>query len=94
MNILPQVEAALITSPYVENIMLHCDPFRSYCVALVVASEPALRDWAARQQISFNDFPELCEKDETIKEVLGSLIKVSIVNHCFTGTDEHKGFAD
>ncbi|CAO2834527.1 unnamed protein product [Amaranthus hypochondriacus] len=72
---LGKVEAALITSPYVENIMLHCDPFHSYCVALVVASEPALRDWAAKQQISFNDFPELCGKDETIKEVLGSLVK-------------------
>lgn len=94
MNLLPQVEAALITSPYVENIMLHCDPFHSYCVALVVASEPALRDWAAKQQISFNDFPELCGKDETIKEVLGSLVKVSIVNHFLTGTDEHMCFAD
>ncbi|XP_048492553.1 long chain acyl-CoA synthetase 9, chloroplastic-like isoform X1 [Beta vulgaris subsp. vulgaris] len=72
---LGKVEAALITSPYVENIMLHCDPFHSYCVALVVASESALRDWASKQGISFNDFPNLCQKEETLKEVLGSLVK-------------------
>lgn len=74
-----QVEAALITSPYVENIMLHCDPFHSYCVALVVPSEPAVQDWAVKQGISFNDFSDLCQKKETVKEVLGSLAKVSLL---------------
>ncbi|XP_021743723.1 long chain acyl-CoA synthetase 9, chloroplastic-like [Chenopodium quinoa] len=72
---LGKVEAALITSPYVENIMLHCDPYHSYCVALVVASESAVRDWAVKQGISFTDFSDLCQKEETVKEVLGSLVK-------------------
>lgn len=72
---LGKVETALITSPYVENIMLHCDPFNSYCVALVVASESVLQDWATKQGISFSGFPDLCQKEETVKEVLGSLVK-------------------
>ncbi|XP_074263667.1 long chain acyl-CoA synthetase 9, chloroplastic [Silene latifolia] len=72
---LGKVEAALVSSPYADNIMVHADPFHSYCVALVVASEHALQEWADKQGISFSDFPDLCQKEETTKEVLGSLIK-------------------
>lgn len=72
-----QVEAALIVSPYVENIMLHADPFHSYCVALVVASHPTLEGWALKQGIAFGDFADLCQKQETVREVLGSLVKVN-----------------
>ncbi|KAF7114255.1 hypothetical protein RHSIM_RhsimUnG0092800 [Rhododendron simsii] len=72
---LGKVEAALIVSPYVENIMLHADPFHSYCVALVVASQPALEGWASKQGIAFVDFADLCQKQETVREVLASLVK-------------------
>ena len=71
-----QVEAALSVSPYLDNIMLYADPFYSYCVALVVASQSTLEDWAVKQGISFTDFADLCEKEETIKEVQASLLKV------------------
>lgn len=56
--------------------MLHADPFHSYCVALVVAAQAALEDWAADHAIEFVDFSDLCSKEETIKEVLASLVKV------------------
>lgn len=72
---LGKVEAALIVSPYVDNIMMHADPFHSYCVALVVASQPAVEEWAAKQGIVYNDFAELCEKEETVKEVYASIVK-------------------
>ncbi|KAE9446475.1 hypothetical protein C3L33_21626, partial [Rhododendron williamsianum] len=72
---LGKVEAALIVSPYVENIMSHADPFHSYCVALVVASQPALEGWASKQGIAFVDFADLCQKQETVREVLASLVK-------------------
>lgn len=72
-----QVEAALIVSPYVENIMLHADPFYSYCIALVVASQPALEGWASKQGTAFVDFADLCQKQETVREVLASLVKVN-----------------
>ncbi|XP_058190113.1 long chain acyl-CoA synthetase 9, chloroplastic [Rhododendron vialii] len=72
---LGKVEAALIVSPYVENIMLHADPFHSYCVALVVASQSALEGWASKQGIAFVDFADLCQKKETVTEVLASLVK-------------------
>ncbi|XP_014500363.1 long chain acyl-CoA synthetase 9, chloroplastic [Vigna radiata var. radiata] len=73
---LGKVEAALSTSPYVDNIMLHADPFHSYCVALVVASHPALEQWASQQGIAYsNNFSELCRKEETVKEVHASLLK-------------------
>lgn len=72
---LGKVEAALIVSPDVDNIMMHADPFHSYCVALVVASQPAVEEWAAKQGIVYNDFAELCEKEETMKEVYASIVK-------------------
>ena len=56
--------------------MLHADPFHSYCVALLVASQHAVEDWASKQGIPFTDFADLCEKEKTIKEVHSSLIQV------------------
>ncbi|XP_061341905.1 long chain acyl-CoA synthetase 9, chloroplastic isoform X1 [Gastrolobium bilobum] len=72
---LGKVEAALIVSPFVDNIMLHADPFHSYCVALVVVSQSTLEEWASKQGIPYLDFSELCMKEETVKEVLASLVK-------------------
>ncbi|XP_068313148.1 long chain acyl-CoA synthetase 9, chloroplastic-like [Pyrus communis] len=72
---LGKVEAALSVCPYVDNIMLHADPFHSYCVTLVVASRVTLEEWAAKQEITFTDFADLCSKAETIKEVQASLVK-------------------
>ncbi|XP_027094260.2 long chain acyl-CoA synthetase 9, chloroplastic-like [Coffea arabica] len=74
---LGKVEAALIISPYVDNIMLHADPFHSYCVALVVASQAAIEEWASKKGIEYTDFSDLCQKEETIKEVHGSLVKAA-----------------
>ena len=71
-----QVEAALSVSLYVENIMIHADPFHNYCVALVVASRSTLEDWASKKGIEFTSFSDLCEKEETSKEVQASLVKV------------------
>lgn len=71
-----QVEAALSSSSYVDNIMIHADPFHSYCVALVVAAQSELKYWASKQGILDTDFKDLCQKQETVKEVLQSLAKV------------------
>lgn len=73
-----QVEAALIVSSFVDNIMLHADPFHSYCVALVVVSQSTLEEWASNQGISYSDLSELCTKEETVKEVHASLVKVCL----------------
>lgn len=70
-------------SPYVDNIMLHANPFRNYCVALVVASQPAVEDWALKQGIAFIDFSDLCQKEETVKEVHASLVKVGLLDKQF-----------
>lgn len=72
---LGKVEAALVSSPYVDIIVLHADPFHSYCVALVVASQATLEEWALKKGIKYADFADLCHKEETVKEVLGSLVK-------------------
>lgn len=74
---LGKVEAALSTSPYVDNIMVHADPFHSYCVALVTPAPHALESWAQKQGIAFNDFPDLCQKPEAVKEVHASLVKAA-----------------
>ncbi|XP_047149344.1 long chain acyl-CoA synthetase 9, chloroplastic isoform X2 [Vigna umbellata] len=72
---LGKVEAALIVSPFVDNIMVHADPFHSYCVALVVGSQFTLEEWASQQGISYVNFLDLCAKEETVKEVHASLVK-------------------
>ncbi|KAL5204550.1 hypothetical protein ABZP36_009421 [Zizania latifolia] len=74
---LGKVEAVLSVSPYVDNIMIHADPFHSYCVALVVVSRSELKDWASKQGITYTDFLDLCQKQETVKEVLQSLTKAA-----------------
>ncbi|GLT47106.1 hypothetical protein SLA2020_208250 [Shorea laevis] len=74
---LGKVEAALIVSPYVDNIMLHADPFYNFSVALVVASQPAVEEWASKQGISFTDFADLCQKTETLAEVRASLVQAA-----------------
>ena len=71
-----QVEAALITSSYVDNIMVYVDPFHNYCVALVVPSHQALKKWAEDSGISHDKFSDLCNKTEAINEVQKSLSKV------------------
>lgn len=58
--------------------MLHADPFHNFCVALVVAAPHALEEWALKRAISYSDFSDLCQKEETVKEVHGSLIKVGV----------------
>uniref|UniRef100_A0A0D9XX99 4-coumarate--CoA ligase n=1 Tax=Leersia perrieri TaxID=77586 RepID=A0A0D9XX99_9ORYZ len=74
---LGKVEAALIVSPYVENIMIHADPFHSYCVALVVAAHSELENWALQQGVAYTDIADLCQKPEAVKEVLASLSKAA-----------------
>ncbi|ESQ27361.1 hypothetical protein EUTSA_v10018213mg [Eutrema salsugineum] len=74
---LGKVEAALSISPYVENIMVHADPFYSYCVALVVASQQTLEGWALKQGIDSANFEELCAKEQTVKEVYASLVNAA-----------------
>lgn len=69
----------MIVSPYVENIMVHADPFHNYCVALVVAAHNELENWASQQGIKYIDFSDLCQKQEAVKEVLGSIAKVCVL---------------
>ncbi|XP_076886264.1 long chain acyl-CoA synthetase 9, chloroplastic-like [Bidens hawaiensis] len=74
---LGKVEAVLSASPYVDNIMVYANSFHSYCVALVVASQAAVESWALQKGIKFDDFTSLCEMEETVKEVYGSLLKAA-----------------
>ncbi|KAL6846387.1 hypothetical protein ACP4OV_023835 [Aristida adscensionis] len=74
---LGKVESALSTSSYVDNIMVHADPFHNYCVALVVPAHQALEKWAQNSGINYKEFEELCQNDEAIKEVQQSLSKAA-----------------
>jgi hypothetical protein len=58
---------------------IHADPFHSYCVALVVATHNELENWALQQGIKYNDFSDLCQKQEAVREVLGSFAKVCVL---------------
>ncbi|KAK1391448.1 4-coumarate--CoA ligase [Heracleum sosnowskyi] len=72
---LGKVEAALMTSNYVENIMAYADPSQKFCVALVVPSRQVLEKWAQEVHVEFKDYPELCNKKETVEEVQKFLSK-------------------
>ncbi|KAK8546723.1 hypothetical protein V6N12_027493 [Hibiscus sabdariffa] len=74
---LGKVEAALMSSHFVDNLMVHADPFHSYCVALIVPARDILEKWAQEAGIEYKDFPELCDKAETVSEVRKSLSKVA-----------------
>ncbi len=74
-----QVEAVLAGSPYVDSVMLHADPFHSYCVALIVVTQPALEAWAQDSGLVYSTFADLCENSASVVEVLASLSKVSVL---------------
>ncbi|KAI3873656.1 hypothetical protein MKX03_019224 [Papaver bracteatum] len=82
---LGNVGAALSMSPFVDNIMMHADPFHSYCVALVVAVQHAIEDWAVKNNIDFTGFSDLCQKEQTVKEVHGSLVQIAVAQAIFFG---------
>lgn len=70
---LGKIETALMSSNYVESIMVHADPSNNYCVALVVPSHQVLEKWAQQAGIEFKNFSELCDKKEAVAEVQQSL---------------------
>ncbi|KAH9617685.1 hypothetical protein KSS87_002544 [Heliosperma pusillum] len=74
---LGKVEAALVTSSFVDNVMVHADPSHNYCVALITPSHSALEKWAQESGIQYSSLPELCDKAEAIKEVQTSLSKAA-----------------
>ncbi|KAM7271834.1 hypothetical protein ACFE04_031048 [Oxalis oulophora] len=74
---LGKVEAALVTSSYVDNIMVYADPLHNFCIALIVPSRQALEKWAQDAGIQYTEFSELLDKPEAIKEVQQSLSKVA-----------------
>ncbi|XP_051114945.1 long chain acyl-CoA synthetase 8 [Andrographis paniculata] len=74
---LGKVEAALVSSSYVDNIMVYADPYHSFCVALVVPARQALEGWAKESGLNYQDFSELCENADAKKEVQQSLAKAA-----------------
>ncbi|KAK4343360.1 hypothetical protein RND71_036454 [Anisodus tanguticus] len=73
---LGKVEAALLSSNYVDYIMVYADPFHNYCVALVVPSQKVLEKWAQENGVEHRAFSDLCNKVEAVNEVQQSLSKV------------------
>ncbi|KAG6748793.1 hypothetical protein POTOM_048727 [Populus tomentosa] len=74
---LGKVEAALKSSDYVDNIMVHANPFHNYCVALIVPSRHMLEKWAQEAGIQHQNFSELCNEADAVSEVEQSLSKVA-----------------
>lgn len=74
---LGKVEAALTSSDYVDNIMVHANPFHNYCVALIVPSHRKLEKWAQEAGIQHQNFSELCNEADAVSEVEQSLSKVA-----------------
>jgi len=63
---LGKVEAALKACPYVDNICIYGDSFKSYCVALVTPDAKNLKELAAKYNKQDLEFEEMCaDKDVT-----------------------------
>ncbi|CAI5516925.1 unnamed protein product [Closterium sp. Naga37s-1] len=73
---LGKVEAVLQVSSFVENVMLYADPFKTFTIALVVPSKPALAAWAKAQGVDSSDYAALCANPEAVSQVLKSLAVV------------------
>ncbi|CAI5941960.1 unnamed protein product [Closterium sp. NIES-64] len=74
---LGKVEAVLQVSSFVENVMLYADPFKTFTIALVVPSKPALVAWAKAQGVDSSDYAALCANPDAVSQVLESLAEVS-----------------
>ncbi|KAL2944255.1 Long chain acyl-CoA synthetase 8 [Bienertia sinuspersici] len=74
---LGKVEATLISSNYVESIMVYADPFHDYCVALVVPSSSVLENCSEKFGVKYSSFSQLCDQVEAMNEVQASLLKVA-----------------
>jgi hypothetical protein len=65
----------LATNHYLDNAMLHVDPFHCYCVSLVLSSCQTLvvpscqilESWTHKEGIIYKDYVYLCQKSEAIK---------------------------
>ncbi|XP_019162362.1 PREDICTED: long chain acyl-CoA synthetase 8-like [Ipomoea nil] len=75
---LGKVEAALLSSDYVDTIMAYADPFHNYCIALIVPSREALLNWAEEYGFRTRNIPELCDRQEAVKEIQHSLYEVGV----------------
>lgn len=83
-----QVEAALLSSNYVDNIMVYADPFHNFCVALIVPSQKVLEKWAQENGVEHRAFSDLCNKVEAVNEVQQSLSKVCLLFHAIYNHDD------
>lgn len=70
---LGKVEAELKTCPLVENICVYGDSSKTYTVALVVASPPALAALAEREGVPAAPFATLCRSPALERAVLREL---------------------
>lgn len=71
---LGKVEAEMKTCALVDNICVYGDPFKTYCVALVVPAEKAFLELA--QSLGVNgEFEEICSSKKIEKAVLKELVE-------------------
>ena len=71
---LGKVEAALKACPYVENICIYGDSFKSYCVALVTPDAKNLKELAKKYNKEDLEFEAMCEDKDVTGGVLRELI--------------------
>ncbi|KAL3700414.1 hypothetical protein R1sor_018436 [Riccia sorocarpa] len=73
---LGKVESVMMGSHYLDNCMVHADPFHAYAVAIIVPNQPSLESWAKQAGITFDTYEDLCGKKEAEQEVLSDIGKV------------------
>ena len=71
---LGKVEAALKACPFVENICIYGDSFKSFCVALVSPDPKNLKELAKKYNKEGLSFEEMCEDKDVTGGALRDLI--------------------
>jgi long-chain acyl-CoA synthetase len=71
---LGKVESVLKACPYVENICIYGDSFKSYCVALVTPDANKLKELAKKYNKEDLEFEAMCEDKDVTGGVLRDLV--------------------
>lgn len=70
------IEEVYLQNPFIEQLIVYGDPFRSDLVSVIVPNKHALENWAKRKHID-KDFKALCLDERCIQKIMKQIDKMS-----------------
>ena len=76
-----KVESVLKTQELVENICIHADPSKDFCIAIMVPNRNALQELSETLQVDPNaPIEDLCKDSQVIQKVIETLRTYALQN--------------